>query len=378
MASFRSLPTTVAHHSTITPGGNGLVKTSSSRSVRSLPDRLWSTPPPPEGGGGYCRYHDTRNHAIVSMPLLLHARRMFERENNDDDDEQEIKNHPHADTKDEEEQLTLFEEPRFNEDVQQVLLAASSSSSSSSSSSQKEENNDYGVLKKVVVLQNTTENPNKKMRMVPVVVSPKTRTRRGVTFATVEIREHPIIVGDHPGVKRGVPLSIGWESVNQILLDLDRYEAVRVRHRRPVQAMRMAAEHREFILRALGYTREEILRGQLSADEVRQRRRKTNGNLPLDGVHEIMESTSRKLRNILTLGKFKRKQKEFLLKHVPQGTLDASSRSTTRSACDTWLSDSNRESIQSVSSLHHHPSSDHDHHHHHHHGEEILVGLVIK
>ena len=194
---------------------------------------------------------------------------------------------------------------------------------------------------------------------------------RGVSFAMVEIREHPIIVGDHPGVKRGVPLSIGWESVDHVALHVDRYEAARSHHRRSVRSMRLVAEHREQLLRTLGFSREEMLWGQANAKLVRKLREKTNDRLSLDRFHEVWESIGRKFRNLVTLGKFKRRQKEYLQKHVPScNDLEALTATT---KCDdamtkrqsfiggstissnTWLGESNRRgsssSILSVRSL---------------------------
>ena len=49
---------------------------------------------------------------------------------------------------------------------------------------------------------------------------------RSVSFSTIEIREYPRTLGDHPAVTGGAPpLSIEWDHVHQWILQLDEYEA---------------------------------------------------------------------------------------------------------------------------------------------------------
>jgi hypothetical protein len=45
-----------------------------------------------------------------------------------------------------------------------------------------------------------------------------------VHFSTVNIREYDRIVGDHPDVSVGPPLSISWEYIEREPMDLDDYE----------------------------------------------------------------------------------------------------------------------------------------------------------
>jgi hypothetical protein len=51
--------------------------------------------------------------------------------------------------------------------------------------------------------------------------------RPRVTFKTVEFHIHALILGDNPAVSVGPPLSIGWEAVASVILDLDAYETSR-------------------------------------------------------------------------------------------------------------------------------------------------------
>ncbi len=145
------------------------------------------------------------------------------------------------------------------------------------------------------------------------------KKKKGIVFAKVEIREYPIIVGDHPGGGKGVPLTIDWHTVHTMSWDLDQYEHVRVPHRRKMQEMRMAAGRREKILKDLGFSRKEILWGLKSANIVRNLRRKTNDLQHLDRMHEQMEVVCRKIKNIVTFGRLKRREKKYLF---PDGSHD--------------------------------------------------------
>jgi hypothetical protein len=48
--------------------------------------------------------------------------------------------------------------------------------------------------------------------------------RSSVSFGSIEVREFDRIVGDHPDVSNGPPLSIGWEFVQDEAVTVDEYE----------------------------------------------------------------------------------------------------------------------------------------------------------
>lgn len=51
---------------------------------------------------------------------------------------------------------------------------------------------------------------------------------RRVGFSQVEVREYERIIGDHPDVRLGVPISIGWKFTQQSPKDIDDYERSRI------------------------------------------------------------------------------------------------------------------------------------------------------
>mmetsp|Transcript_20977 Transcript_20977/g.25975 ORF Transcript_20977/g.25975 Transcript_20977/m.25975 type:complete len:156 (-) Transcript_20977:105-572(-) len=64
-----------------------------------------------------------------------------------------------------------------------------------------------------------------KPKTLPV---PRACTKRSVSFSKLEIREHAIIVGDHPSCTSGLPLSLGWKhSPDSTVMEIDEYETIR-------------------------------------------------------------------------------------------------------------------------------------------------------
>jgi hypothetical protein len=54
---------------------------------------------------------------------------------------------------------------------------------------------------------------------------------KSVTFTTVEIHEHAVIMGDNPSTTHGPPLEVDWVEQAHYSLDLDEYEEMRPQRR---------------------------------------------------------------------------------------------------------------------------------------------------
>ena len=110
-----------------------------------------------------------------------------------------------------------------------------------------------------------------------------------------------MVVGDNPGGIKGVPVSIGWEHMEEYTVDLDPYEMARQGKRRPMQNLSMGADRRDDILRTLGFSRKERLAGTRVANIVRRQRKDTNSNRHLDAYHEKFEKMKRGLKKTFTV-----------------------------------------------------------------------------
>merc|ERR1719232_2180537 len=154
---------------------------------------------------------------------------------------------------------------------------------------------------------------------------------RVISFSTVVIREYPIIIGDNPSTRKGPPLSIAWNSISDVSVDIDNFEEIRGPNRRVEAKMYLFSDHRVNLLRSLGFSTKHIREGVKTANIGRRKRQKTVENLNLSGMHENFEYFKRNTCNLLLLGRRKKKEREYLKKHVPsynKDSLDDSIRST--------------------------------------------------
>ena len=83
--------------------------------------------------------------------------------------------------------------------------------------------------------------------------SSKHMPKKSVSFSTVNIREHQVIVGDHPCTADSLPLSLGWAHAEEShVMDVDTYEIIRTSHRRCRSDMQLTFLERKNILKRVG------------------------------------------------------------------------------------------------------------------------------
>jgi hypothetical protein len=162
---------------------------------------------------------------------------------------------------------------------------------------------------------------------VPVVVE-----KKRVRFTSITIQEYPIIPGCHPGGSGGIPLTIAWEPYDAVSIGIESYERWRVPHLRQRGEMRIPREHREIILRSLGFGTRTLQAAAREATLVRKQRSKSNSIEHMDKTSEQLEATIRGIQNFLTLGKKKRKERAFLARHVPSYERGASNNDNRRAS----------------------------------------------
>lgn len=97
--------------------------------------------------------------------------------------------------------------------------------------------------------------------------SPKRMPKKSVSFSTVNIREHQVIVGDHPCTPDSLPLSLGWAHTEEPrIVDIDTFEIIRSSHRRCRSEMQLTFLDRKNILkRVSGLTERDIMHEQRRA-----------------------------------------------------------------------------------------------------------------
>jgi hypothetical protein len=95
-----------------------------------------------------------------------------------------------------------------------------------------------------------------------------------VQFGSIEIREYNRIVGDHPDVRVGPPVSIGWEYATRAPVSIDEYETTRPPYK---LFLRMNSITRKNMLNnVFGYSEEEIRSAEKEVQKIRKQREVTN------------------------------------------------------------------------------------------------------
>ena len=126
-----------------------------------------------------------------------------------------------------------------------------------------------------------------------------------VRFATIQMRTFNRIVGDHPDVMVGPPLTFSWDYLDSDPIALDEYET----NRRPKKrVLRLSSVTRKNLLRnVFEASDEEILGAEKEIQRIRKQRQSTNKQSKTGAkVEGAMKSVRRKL--------FRRFSRENVLK----------------------------------------------------------------
>jgi hypothetical protein len=94
----------------------------------------------------------------------------------------------------------------------------------------------------------------------------------GVTWSTVEINSHEVILGDHPGVSSGPPVTIKWTAFESVELTVEEYEERHPPHR-SYRDLSIPRHLRQRWLRNQGYTRQELKIAAQAVKKTKKRRR---------------------------------------------------------------------------------------------------------
>lgn len=147
--------------------------------------------------------------------------------------------------------------------------------------------------------------------------SADTETSTRVRFSNVTIQEYAIQPCVNPGGNNGCPLTIGWEPVDLLTLDINAFEDNRSWNRRGLSSLRMVAEDRADLLRGMGYTQKEIMAGTRAANRTRRDRFETISRLDSARSEELIERVCRSIHNVLTCKK--RREQAFLAPYKKNG-----------------------------------------------------------
>lgn len=103
---------------------------------------------------------------------------------------------------------------------------------------------------------------------------------KNVRWSVIEFQSHDIVLGDHPSVEFGPPLSIGWDTVSTDRLSIDEYESLRPVRREKLDLL-VPADIRHRLLMEAGYSRSEVKDCLIELAAIQEsRRRNATENAP--------------------------------------------------------------------------------------------------
>ncbi len=121
-------------------------------------------------------------------------------------------------------------------------------------------------------------------------------TPKGVSFAVVEVREYPRILGDSPSVSSGPPISISWTYDATLSVPVDEWERIRDSDRRTKQEIRVPEDIRRAWLIDAGYSGSEMQSViNVIAQDKKQRRSSIDKSDLQDKAEAFAEIAKRKL-----------------------------------------------------------------------------------
>jgi hypothetical protein len=100
--------------------------------------------------------------------------------------------------------------------------------------------------------------------------APATKKRK-ISFDRIEIIELPIILGDHPCVQDGPPVSVCWNPQLRVSVCLERFENARKHHRRRFPR-RMNKCTRQYLLAKHGFCQQDMDRATIEAKKTKLER----------------------------------------------------------------------------------------------------------
>lgn len=119
--------------------------------------------------------------------------------------------------------------------------------------------------------------------------------RKSVSFQTIEIKEYNIVLGDHPSVTIGPPITIEWKPVSSQILTVDEYEDAFQGERRRGQELRLPESIRKSFLTG-HHSEEEIARARKQVRKVQAQRNMTHAMSDFDGMVGLLQSAERKYK----------------------------------------------------------------------------------
>lgn len=181
-----------------------------------------------------------------------------------------------------------------------------------------------------------------------------------VRFGDVSIRMYPPILGDNPGGVYGPPLSIDWEHQSENWMTVDQFENTRSGERKNLFLHRSRSEFQLLLTRGERYRRlkrcyspAQINAAERSVEAAREKRWravKTPWFLrwKTERSDEMLESLKWNIKNVLSMGKLKREERELLRPYLKAKKMKESMAKFAKDASNSVSSKRTNETTETV------------------------------
>ena len=232
---------------------------------------------------------------------------------------------------------TIFEEPKFEENLQKSLRLRIDQQNSSLTRIEEMEHDEVGkddeaqkecssvhderkqetsgAASPLLSPPSTQEKYKPRLEANDDTMSTKNnnkKSRRKVKFSDVIIREYPIIVGMNPSVQDGPALTIDWTYVSSVVVNLEIYETSRGSNRRNELEMIMTPNYRRGVLERQGLPQKYIEASEHVSNRGHKNRQRSLHRIHKDSQDKKYERLQRSCRNVFTLGAKKRNETQYL------------------------------------------------------------------
>jgi hypothetical protein len=133
--------------------------------------------------------------------------------------------------------------------------------------------------------------------------------RKSVGFGSIAIHEHGLVLGDHPDCSYGPPVQLGWECSESKVHHIDDYELSVRRPRRHKSNLAINYYQRKHIL-SEHMSEKEIKQATRKVEKAKLNRTITRSFLPFHHVEQVVESTSRKVKRVVSKEERRKKSEE--------------------------------------------------------------------
>ncbi len=142
----------------------------------------------------------------------------------------------------------------------------------------------------------------------------KASKERSIRFSRVDVRYYEQILSDNPAVTTGPPIGIGWRyRTIKNNLSVDAWEHRQKPHRRYLTALATSRHERTSMLYDLKYTQKDIAIAIRDVLRIKNMRKQTVNNLRFESMEEMIERTTRRIKNALTFGMADRQKKKLFV-----------------------------------------------------------------